>query len=440
MLITLRCQVQEPALSSEPGKRQTDGPKMNEISPPKPISMADPAVSACPFPAYAQLREEAPVYLDPLTNMYVITRYADIKAICADTATYSNDTRQLANRDTPAKHEIERLLGESGFLPVQTLITNDPPSHALYRTLVDRAFNPRRIREVEPRIMEITRELIEAFPSGKPFDFVDAFATPLPIRMIAEQLGVPSEMAKTFKEWSDATLEQADFSVSPERQIECIKLQIDMFNFFWDSAQKLREKPEDFLFSDIANAEIEGRPITREELSSILTQILVAGNETTTTTMAACLHRLATQPELQDEIRGDSAKIRNFCEEILRLEAPIQGLFRRATKAVTLHGVDLPEGAILNLRWGGGNLDPRQFPCPEALDLTRNNSASHLTFGSGVHFCIGNQLARAELKGGVQQLLEMTRNIRLAKVDQPLEPIQHFFAYGFKQIWVEVDK
>jgi cytochrome P450 len=413
---------------------------MNELPPPKLISMADPAVSACPFPAYAQLREEAPVYLDPMTKMYVITRYDDIKAVCADPATYSNDTSQLANRDTPAKHEITRLLQEADFLPVPTLITNDPPSHALYRTLVDRAFNPRRIREIEPRIMKITHELIDLFPSGEAFEFVDSFATPLPIRMIAEQLGVPPEMAKTFKEWSDATLEAADFSVLPERQIECMKRQIEMWTFFWDSAKKLREKPEDFLFSDIANAEIEGRPISRQELSGILSQILVAGNETTTTTMAACLHRLATRPALQDELRGDPAKIRNFCEEVLRLEAPIQGLFRRATKAVTLRDVDIPEGAILNLRWGGGNLDPRQFACPEALDLNRSNSASHLTFGSGVHFCIGNQLARAELKGGVQQLLAMTRHIRLADVAQPVEPIQHFFAYGFKQIWIEVEK
>jgi cytochrome P450 len=403
-----------------------------------PISMADPAVVGCPFAAYDALRESAPVHLDPKTGMYVVTLYEDIKAICADTATYSNDTRQLTNRETPAKAEIERLLAEADFLPVPTLITNDPPAHRPYRTLVDKAFNPRRVKAIETRIAEIADTLIDDFPAG-PFDFVQAFAIPMPIRMIAEQLGVPTDMAETFKRWSDATLEQADFGITPERQVAAMKAQIEMFHFFWDKAQDLRAQPTDLLFSDIANAQIDGRPIDRHELTSILTQLLVAGNETTTNSLAACAHRLATDQPLQDRLRAEPAGVHTFVEEMLRLEAPIQGLFRRATRPATLRGIDVPEGAILNLRWGSGNRDPRQFDRPAEIDLARGNAATHLTFGLGIHYCIGNQLGRAELRRSVKRLLARTRAIRLDPAEGASERIVHFFAYGFRRLGLVVE-
>src|SRR3954471_14464082 len=154
------------------------------------LTLADPEVLACPWPAYKTLREEAPIYRDPGTGMYVVTRFADIRAVATDTKTFINNTQQLQGRQTPATPTIERMMKEAGVEEVNTMVTNDPPSHRLYRTLVDKAFSPRRVAAIEDRILEIAHELIDEFPAG-PFDFVEKFAIWLPMRMIAEQLGVP---------------------------------------------------------------------------------------------------------------------------------------------------------------------------------------------------------------------------------------------------------
>ena len=399
----------------------------------RPLTLADPAALACPFATYDRMRAAGPLYRDPVTQMYVVTDFELIRQIAANPALFSNDTRQLQNRDTPAAAEIRRLLLEADFLPVNTLVTNDPPSHRRYRSLVDKAFNLARVEAAEPRIIEIAGGLIDAFPEA-PFDVVAALAVPLPVRMIAELLGVPAEMGADFKRWSDATLEAADVNIAPARQIACVKAQIEMFQFFWARIEALRQAPQDSLISDLANTSVEGRPLDRHELTSILLQLLVAGNETTTNALAWCAERLAADPELQAQLRARPDRIEAFTEEVLRLHAPLQGLFRRATRAATLAGTELPEGAILNLRWGAGNRDAAQFPDPDRIACERSNVTQHLTFGFGVHYCLGNRLARAELQQAVRLLLERSHVIALAEVEDARVQHGHFIAYGLSRL------
>lgn len=402
------------------------------------LTLADPEVLACPWPAYKKLREEAPIYRDPGTGMYVVTRFTDIRAVAADTKTFINNTQQLQGRQTPATPTIERMMKDAGVEEVNTMVTNDPPSHRLYRTLVDKAFSPRRVAAIEDRILEIAHELIDEFPAG-PFDFVEKFAIWLPMRMIAEQLGVPPDMGKRFKAWSDATIGATDPRITPEEHIEFTRLKIEMNQFLAARGDELRVAPDDTLISAIANATVEDRPLTNGEFCSVLVQLLVGGNETSTNALASGLYHLASKPELQALLRAEPDKIKAFSEEVLRLESPLQGLFRRTTAPVTLGGVDIPEGAILNLRWAAGNRDPDAFPEPDEIVLDRANATQHLTFGFGIHYCIGNQLARAELRHGFAALLARSRNIRLVGGEAGVTRLVHFMAHGPTALEIEVE-
>jgi cytochrome P450 len=401
------------------------------------LTLTDPAVLACPWPAYKTLREEAPIYRDPVTGMYIVTRFADIRAIAADPKTFVNNTRQLQGRQTPATPIIERMMREAGVEEVNTMVTNDPPSHRLYRTLVDKAFSPRRVAAIEDRILEIAHELIDDFPDG-PFDFVQRFAIWLPMRMIAEQLGVPPEMGATFKAWSDATIEATDPRITPEQHVECSRLKIEMNQFLAARGEELRIAPDDTLISAIANATVDDRALTKGEFCSVLVQLLVGGNETSTNALASGLYHLASKPELQAQLRADPDKIKAFSEEVLRLESPLQGLYRRATATVTLGEVDIPEGAILNLRWAAGNRDPEAFPDPDEIVLDRPNATQHLSFGFGIHYCIGNQLARAELRHAFAALLARSRNIRLADGERSVTRLVHYMAHGPSALEIEL--
>jgi cytochrome P450 len=370
--------------------------------------------------------------------MYVVTRYADIRAIAADTKTFINNTQQLQRRQTPATPTIERLMKEAGVEEVNTMVTNDPPSHRLYRTLVDKAFSPRRVAAIENRILEIANELIDGFPDG-PFDFVQHFAIWLPMQMIAEQLGVPPEMGATFKAWSDATIEATDPRITPEQLIQCTRLKIEMNQFLAVRGDELRVAPDDTLISAIANATVDGRPLIKGEFCSLLVQLLVGGNETSTNALASGLYHLVSKPELQALLRAEPDKIKAFSEEVLRLESPLQGLFRRATAPVTIGGVELPEGAILNLRWAAGNRDPEAFSDPDEIVLDRPNGTQHLTFGFGIHYCIGNRLARAELRHAFTALLARSRSIRLVGGEAGITRMVHFMAYGPVRLEIEME-
>ena len=397
------------------------------------ISFMDTEVLKCPVPHYRRLREEAPVYLDAKTGMYYVTRFADIRKIALDPRTFSNKTQQMTGRQSEATARIEAIFSEVGVSEVETMVTNDPPAHRSYRSLVDMAFRDEKIAAIEPRIQAIADELIREFPA-EPFDFVDAFAIQLPVRMIAEQLGVPPEMVDTFKRWSDATIESTDPRLATERQIELASIKGEMFAFLLKQGEARKSEPDDTMLSEIANAQFEERTLTPSEFCSIMVQLLVGGNETTTSAFASGVYHLVQRPDLQDQLRAEPQKMRAFVEEVLRLEAPLAGLYRRATKAVTIGDVNIPEGAILHIRWAAGNRDEARFANADEIDLDRPNAAQHLTFGAGIHYCLGNQLARAELFHGLNALLAHSRRITLADEADPIEHLVHFFAYGPKKL------
>lgn len=401
------------------------------------ITFSDPTVSVCPFDAYDRLRDEQPAYRDPVTGHYILTRYDDIRKALLNTRALRNRTGLNATRSDEGAN---RVYVEKGWLPIDTLVSNDPPEHRLYRTLVDKVFTTARVASLEPRIDQIVAELIDEMVASQAVngevDFLDAFAIRLPMYVIAEQLGVPRADMDRFKLWSDVSIEAVSPMLTPEREIEIAEITTEMQHYLAAEIERVRATPNETLISHLANTDTQGRLLDMRELLSIIHQLLVAGNETTTTTLASGMLWLTENPALAEEIHSDQARAKPFVEEVLRTRSPIQLLFRRAAEAVEIGGVTIPEGALVEVRYGAANRDPAQYACPAEIDLNRANAASHLAFGAGPHLCIGNQLARGELRIAFQALTRRLANFRQSRGESSVEWMTSYIAHGPSRLWI----
>ncbi|MET0380053.1 MAG: cytochrome P450 [Spongiibacteraceae bacterium] len=402
----------------------------------KPISFIDNDILKCPFAAYKTLRDEQPVYLDPTTGMYVITRYEDLKVIARDTTLFSNMTNQFSNRESPVKAEIDALYRAHDLEPVPAMVDNDPPQHTAIRKLVDYAFRVSRINALQGYIENLCNELVDKFIEGGEVEVVGALAIPLPVIVIADQLGIERERIKDFKRWSDALIFSADVHISPQRMLEVNRDVLEMRLYLAQKVEEMRHHPRDNITSDLAQAQLDGKPLEMKLMVSILSGLLVAGNETTTATIALGIQYLI-ESGLEDTLRAQPEKIPNFVEECLRLATPLQAQFRRTTAATEIHGVKIPKDAILMVRYGAGNRDERRFDNPDEVRLDRAGGNQHLTFGFGSHFCVGNALARAELRTVFTIVLQRMKNLRLA--GEP-ELVIHSFARGLSKLPVAFDR
>jgi len=371
-----------------------------------PISFADPEIRRCPHAAYAQLQAESPVYFDAGTGFHVVTRYADIAHVNARPEIFSNMTSQVFNRShSPVAAEVARRYAEHGFPPRHTLVSNDPPSHGQYRALVDQAFARKNVIGLEPSIRLVVDELIDDIAGRGRIEFFQDFAVRLPMYVITRELGLPREDWPQLKIWSDAAIEQINPNLAPDRELELTDLLIGMQHYLHRHAMAYRAAPGAGLLSAVANARIDGRLLDDGELINIATQLMVAGNETTTTALGSAMWALLEAPALRRELAAEPSRISAFVEEVLRLHSPVPYIYRRVKVDTELAGVPLAEGSVLMLAYGAGNVDPDKFECPERLDLERRNAREHMSFGKGIHFCIGHMLARTELRIALERVL-----------------------------------
>lgn len=399
------------------------------------VSVFDPANLIDPYPMYRQLRDEAPVYPVPEMNLHYVTRYDLVREVLKDTATYSSRfdefmamSRQagLASQPEAVQQKLREL--EAQLIPTPpTMLTLDEPEHTRYRSLVSQLFTGSEIKRSEPEVLEIIEQTAGRFVSRGRAEFMADFAAPVPLEIIAIRLGIPEEDRVLFYDCATASASGLRMSpASPEELLQRAQLAADLQKLLVGLIEKRRREPQEDMISILANSRLEdeGRPLTHGEALSILQQFLVAGHETTTSSFGWGMLALCRNPGLQQELRGDAAKIRVFVEESLRLEAPVQGLPRRVTRDTELGGQKLRAGSFVMLRYGAANRDERQFPEPDEVNIHRSKAGMQLAFGSGTHFCIGAPLARQELNLGFRVLLDQMQNIRLAKERQvpPAEP------------------
>jgi cytochrome P450 len=330
--------------------------------------------------------------------MVMVTGYDLLREIVRDPVTYSSDLDWISLRPGGVPEKSEALIREKGFKQYPSLSRMDDPIHKSKRSLVDAVFAGSRIKKMTPDIDAIAHDLIDAFVDRGRCEFMREFAFPLPCIVIAGQIGVPREDIHLFKEWSDASMSRISNMLTDEQDYEAAALLVEAQHYLKAIVDRRRAAPEDDIVSGLIHTPLpEGRYLDDAEILSMLSEILVGGNETTTSAIGAGMKIMLDRPDIVAELRADPALMKNFVEEVLRLETPIQGLYRVTTKDVVLGGVALPKGTPINMRWAAGNRDHAVFPGAEDIDLKRKNAGLHMTFGQGIHHCLGATLARVEM-------------------------------------------
>lgn len=394
----------------------------------EPISFAQSEVQRCPFPLIERLHRESPIYRDPVTGFHVVTRHDDIVYVNRHPELFSNRTSVILDRKhSPVADEVARRYSERGFPPMHTLVTNDPPSHTRFRNLVDKIFTPRFVKSLEPQITTLADQLIDDFIGVGSVDFIREFGIKLPMFLIADQLGVPRGDWERFKLWSDVTIEAINPALTPERELEITDLLIEMQQFLWARAEEYRKNPASKLLSDLANAEVEGAPLEPRAFIGIAHQLLVAGNETTTSALTTGLWMLLESPEIKERLTNDPALIAKFVEEVLRMHSPSPHIYRQVLQDTAISGYPLQKDSVVMLSYLAGNRDETKFECPDQIDLERQRGRQHLGFGHGIHYCVGNQLARTEMRIAFDRLLTRLPNMRFdpSKPRPEFAPVFH---------------
>jgi cytochrome P450 family 130 len=330
---------------------------------------------------YRALRDEHPVYENPATGIWALSRYADVRAAATDTATFSSENTDIT----------------VGLLPqIQSM---DPPRHDALRNLVSRAFTGRRADAMEPRIRAIARGLIDTFAARGEADLMHEFARHVPSLVIGEMIGVPEDRREAFLDWTEAMVESGE-----DRIQQTIQAATNIYAEFSKLLAERRAAPRDDLMSALVDAEIDGERLSEEDLLGFCFTLIVAGNDTTTNLIANGAVLLAEHPEQRAHLARTPAAIANAVEEMVRCESPAQALPRRMMADVTLHGRTIPKGAMVRLVWAAANRDGREFANAETFDVTRP-APRHLGFGVGTHFCLGARLARLEARVAFEELL-----------------------------------
>lgn len=411
-------------------------------------SLTEPHNIARPHDFYRRMRERDPVYFDAKLGMYLVSRYEDILKVLKDPITFSF---RKGYEDTYAHghfEEFKQILERDGqgFFP--DAIMEDPPAHTRVRRLTEKAFTAHRVATLEPRITSIAVDLIEKMAErGEKHEAVDGvsdFAAPFTIKVICEQLGIRQFRAEQIQRWSLACVAQISRMQNRETMIENAKQLCELQNFIIAEMKARESEPREDMISDIVHAKLEdGSTLTFKEAVSIIRALIVGGNETTATALSNLLFLLATRPEIAERLKSsadDDRLLTRFVEELLRLAPPSRALSRTTTCDVELGGKFLPKGTQMLVVFESGNDDETEFGCPREFDPERKNLSKHVSFGSGVHRCIGSSLARMEIKVAARELAKRIGAIKLTIAPEDVEYLQTVATHSIKTLPVIVSR
>jgi cytochrome P450 len=372
-----------------------------------------PFDTAEPFLFYARARARAPIFYSPEIDYWVVTRYEDIREIFRNPATFSSENTQAPFKQRPA--EVQKILDDGGFANVSGLSGRQPPDHTRLRGFIKKAFTPRRVASLEPDIRAIATSMIDRFAERGHADLVTELAHELPALVIFRMLGIPDADVPQVKEWAQSRV-YMNFGDRPvPEQAHHAENLILYWRYCQDLVQSRLRSLQDDLPGDLARIYLQGdQTLTPDEIAGLVYGQLTAGHETTTALLANGLRELLGQRDAWEAICGDADRIPAAVEEMLRISAPVFTWKRRTKAPVQVGGVDLPAGTNILLLLGSANHDEHVFPAPERIDLHRDNASRHLSFGLGIHFCIGAPLARLEAKIVLEELSSRLPGLRLA--------------------------
>ena len=388
-----------------------------------------PEVLADPYPYYKLLREEDPVHWSEALDAWVLTRYDDVVAVLKDLR-FSADRRGARNRFVQQAEATAEEYGPIGR--ANTMLTSDPPEHTRLRLLVSKAFLPRNVERLRPHVQDIADELLDATPKPGQLDILMDFAYPLPVIVIAELMGVPTEDRAQFKRWSDdivATLGGA--SATPELVERAAKSGREIVDYFRDVVADRRRKPKEDLVTVLVEAADEGDVLSEPQLLATCVTMLIAGNETTRNLIANGMLALLRHPSQLERLWNAPSLAGTAVEELLRFAGPVQCTSRVATEDIEVGGKTVEKGQVVFTMLAAANRDPAHFEDPERLDIGRKEN-HHVAFGFGIHACLGQPLARLEAQVAFDTLARRIREPRLT-VDQP-EWGPSFILRGLKRL------
>ncbi|GGC02589.1 cytochrome P450 [Novosphingobium endophyticum] len=386
-------------------------------------TLSDTQIQARPLAFYRAMRHGDPIHYDEKLGSWLVTRHEDISKIQSDPVTFSVKHGYSEQQARGMREEFEAYLREHGGGYFPDAIMSDPPYHTRIRKLMEQAFTAHRVKELEPRISEVVRDVIAdvvAKGEGR-CDAVKDIAVPLTIRVIVEQLGLDHGMEDRISRWSVAVTAQIGAMQSRETMLENAAQIAELQNYLIAKMKEREANPREDMISDLVHAEVTNEDgskerLTFEEAVSLVRATLIAGNDTTATAIGNLFYVL-TRPgmaELLESVADDERQLNRFIEEHLRSEPPVRALSRMTTREVTVNGTTIPAHSHMLLVYGSGNDDETVFPEPRKFDITRPNLGRHVAFGGGPHRCIGLALARMEVKVAAREIARQMKNIRLA--------------------------
>jgi cytochrome P450 len=353
------------------------------------------------FAQFEEMRSLHPVYRDEHLPIWQIFRYEDVATVLTDHTRFSSHA----------------FAGTGSFL-ADTLIAKDPPDHRKLRNLVNLAFTPKAVAHLSDRIRQIMQELLHQVRTQGRMDVVSDIAFPLPAKVIAEMLGVPGEDWDIFQRWARV---DSLTPASPGQEGEGRGMREEMHGYFSQLLEERRRVPREDLITALSRAEIDGETLSEHELVSFCMLLLAAGQETTKNLIANFTLCLTDRPDLQEQLLQEPAAIPSAIEEVLRYLPPVWFVMRQTKTDVELADTPIPANQMVLAWMASANRDPAQFPDPDRFDIRREPNR-HLTFGHGVHFCVGAPLARLEAKVALPMLLEQCKHLQ--RVEQAPIPIR----------------
>ncbi|WP_395360957.1 cytochrome P450 [Streptomyces sp. YH02] len=419
-------------MSTTPGT----GPASCPVSSPAP-ELFTWEFASDPYPAYAWLREHAPVHRTTLPSgveAWLVTRYGDARQALADQRLSKNPAHHDESPHAKGKTGIP---GERKAELMTHLLNIDPPDHTRLRRLVSKAFTPRRVAEFTPRVQELTDRLIDSFVEMGSADLIHEFAFPLPIYAICDLLGVPEEDQDDFRDWAGMMIRHGG---GPRGGVaRSVK---KMRGYLAELIHRKREEPGDDLISGLIRASDHGEHLTENEAAAMAFILLFAGFETTVNLIGNGMYQLLRHPEQRELLQasvaaGETGLLETGIEELLRYDGPVEmATWRYATEPLTLGGQDIPAGDPVLVVLAAADRDPERFDGPDTLDLARRDN-QHLGYGHGIHYCLGAPLARLEGQTALATLLTRLPDLRLAADPEELRWRGGLIMRGLRTLPVE---